>query len=128
MRPTLIVRLRRLLGEALVQHSWFEMDPQQPVAKRLRWRGTAPRKFHEETPVLLVTDFGVGLDAATARFMDWEPWLPIFQAAESSCSRVVALLPSIPMLWPAGLRRFAAAAVMWDRETSPHAAARSCRR
>ena len=124
----LIARLRRLLGEALVQHAWFEMDPQRAAAKRLRWRGTVPRKFHQETPVLLVTDFGVGLDAAAARFMDWESWLPIFHLAESSRSRVTALLPSAPALWPAGLNRFVAGALLWDRETSPHAAARSCRR
>jgi hypothetical protein len=124
----LIARLRRLLGEALVQHTWFEIDPDRPIATRLRWRSSAPRKLHEGTPLLLVTDFGVGLEVIAGRFMDWDPWRPIFQLAESSRSRVIALLPSSPALWPAGLKRFVASMLLWDRETSPHTAARSCRR
>ncbi len=124
----LITRLRRFLGEVLVQPFWFEMDPHRPPASQLRWRGPVPRGFHQDTPVLLVTDFGTGADAATARFMDWEPWLPIFQLAEGSCSPVIALIPSTPSLWPPGLHRFVASALMWDHGTSPQTAARSCKR
>lgn len=124
----LLARLRRLLGETLVQNSWFEYDPLRPAKSRLSWHTPMPRQFREETPVLLVTDFGGGLDPLAARTMEWEPWLPILQQAESSRCRVFALLASSPTSWPTTLSRFIAAALLWDRETSPHMASRLCQR
>jgi hypothetical protein len=124
----LVARLRGLLGEAPVQHTWFEYDPLRPVESRLSWHTPMPRHFREQTPVLLVTDFGSGLDPSTARSMEFDPWLPVLQLARSSHCRIFALIACSPNFWPIELSRFVDGSLLWDRETSPQSAARLCRR
>ncbi|WP_395739926.1 hypothetical protein [Prosthecobacter sp.] len=125
----LVARLQRLLGVALVKEAWFEMAPFGPAASRLQWSDMEAPTFHEQMPVLLVTDFGVGQDATAASHMDWAPWQPLFQLAESSHAPITALLPSDKEhCWPAGLAARTVSALLWDRETSPRTALRSCPR
>ncbi len=120
----LIGRLRRMLGAALVQSSWFEYDA---FSRRIIW--PTPRQFRIETPVLLVTDFGRGKAPATAQTMDWEPWQKlILEPAQSSRSPIFALIPAAKDFWPATLARFIDCSLLWDRETSPLIAARQCRK
>lgn len=121
----LLSRLRRLLGHALVQNTWFKYDAQR---SRLIWRTPMPRQFRMDTPVLIVTDFGGEMNLLGAQSIDWEPWLPIFQLAQSSRSRVVALIPSSPDFWPEAINSFVDGSLLWDRETSPLTAAKLCRR
>jgi hypothetical protein len=120
----LIERLHRMLGVALVQFSWFEYDAN---SRRIIWRN--PRQFRIETPVLLVTDFGRGKAPDGAQSMDWEPWQRlILEPAQSSRSPVFALIPAAKNYWPPTVDRFIDCALLWDRETSPLAAARQCRK
>jgi hypothetical protein len=121
----LIARLRRMLGAALVQDSWFEYDPNAPG---VIWHTAMPKQFRLETPVLIVTDFGSGLDPVSARTIDWQPWLPILELAHSSRSRIFALIASSQNYWPAAVSSFADCSLLWDRDTSPQMAARLCRR
>ncbi len=123
----LVSRLRRLLGRPKVQTTWFEFDPLRPRETRLIWPARMPNRFRETTPVLLVTDFGIGMDPLAAYYMEWEPWLPVFQLARSCRCRVLALVAAPSNLWPAGLEQFVDGAVVWDRETSPQVATRLCR-
>lgn len=120
----LIARLRRMLGAALVQDSWFEYEPN---ASRIIWR-TPIGQFRMETPVLIVTDFGSGLDPFGTRTMNWKPWEPIFELARCSRSRIFVLMASSPAYWPSMIDRFVDCSLLWDRETSPQIAARLCRR
>ncbi len=124
----LVARLRRLLGSALVKDSWFEYDSLRSAECGLIWHTPMPRQFREEAPVLLVTDFGSGLDSLAARSMEWEPWLPVLQLARSSRCRVFALIPSSPSFGPTSLDRFVDGSFVWDRETSVHTAVRICRK
>jgi len=120
----LLARLRRMLGGALVQHSWFEYESS---AARIIWRTSRPGQFRMETPVLIVTDFGNGSDPLGARTMDWEPWWPIFDQARCSRSRILALIACSPGFWPPGINTFVDCSLVWDRDTSPQTAARLCR-
>lgn len=121
----LLSRLRRMLGAALVEPTWFEYDGH---SSRIVWPASMPRQFRMETPVLVVTDFGSGLDMFAAQTMNWEPWLPLLEQARSSRSRIFALIPSAQNYWPATLRRFVDCSLLWDRETSPQVAAKLCRK
>lgn len=121
----LLSRLRRMLGDVLVQHSWFEFDRS---ASRIDWLTPMPGQFRMETPVLIVTDFGSGAVQFVAQTMNWEPWRPILDQAFCSRSRVFALIPSLPKFWPAAIGTFTDCSLLWDRDTSPQTAARLCRR
>jgi hypothetical protein len=121
----LLARLRRMLGDVLVQHSWFEFEA---ATSRIIWRTPPPAQFRMETPVLIVTDFGSGSDPLSVRMMNWEPWLPVLERARSSHASIFALIPSSTGFWPAAIDRFIDCSLLWDRETSPQTAARLCRR
>ena len=122
----LVVQISRLLGKELVQCFCFEYDPLSPINSRLIWTTQKPRKFREKTPILIITDFGRGLDPIGSKFLEWEPWEPIFKLAKSSGCRTFALIPALSQFWPINLNRFVDAALLWDSNTSPRDATRQC--
>lgn len=121
-------RLRRLLGESVVQSSWFTYEPLLPSDRQIDWLTPPPERFPPSTPVLLITDFGLGKGESGFYPEDWLAWLPLLQKARDSHSPLIALLPLPPHAWPAHLLEYVDHAVAWDRDSTPQQVARLCRK
>lgn len=120
-------RLNRLLGESVVQSSWFIYEPLFPSDRQIDWLTPPPERFAPSTPVLLITDFGLGKGESGFYPEDWQAWLPLLQKARDSHSPLIALLPLPHQAWPASLLEYVDHAVTWDRDTTPQQVARLCR-
>ena len=124
----LVNRLQRILGKIKVKIDWFEYNVFRPIESRLFWHTRMPNRFTDKTPILVVSDFGIGDNPSLARYMEWDPWFPVLQRARSSHCRTFALIPAPSTYWPEDINRFFNGFLIWDRKTSPQTAARVCRK
>ena len=111
----LITRLRRLIGQRSVRTWSFQLDPWRPAASQWKWLSSAPQTFAADTPLLIVSDFGIARGGARGA----EPWQEIVRRAEQRRCPIVALIPAPQSSWPEWLPQIAPYAFVWDRETSP---------
>jgi hypothetical protein len=114
-RGDLVERLRRVMGVNL-EEGWFVNSPEDGVGigfgGPMRYDPPAPG-----TPVLLVTDLGVGGPVLRPRRPRSQVWAQFAQALRRRDSPVVAFVPYPPDRWPAGSAR-PLAVVEWDRTTT----------
>ncbi len=115
-RDRLRLRVESVVGEGRVQRLRFRGTPLRGTSAR-PGRARAPYvPPPPETPVLLLTDLGIGRpegsrDPATAA--EWRAFADVVRRA--GCP-AVALVPYAPARWPHDLGR-ALAIVPWDRST-----------
>jgi hypothetical protein len=110
----LITRLRRLIGQRSVRTWSFQLDPWRPAASQWKWISSASQSFTADTPLLIVSDFGIARGARGA-----EPWQEIVRRAEQRRCPLVALIPAPQPSWPEWLPQIVPNAFVWDQETSP---------
>jgi len=109
----LINRLQRLLGSRNVQVRWLEIDPWDSTESRLKWHSPPPSQFPIETPLLIVSDFGIGERLFGEGIMGLEPWLPLLDIAQSHNCPVIALVPAPESFWPNKLKQLIPNAFVW---------------
>ncbi len=114
----LLDRLQHLLGSCNVQVWWLEVDPWLSIEPQLNWHSPPPDQLSAETPLLIVSDFGIGEDPLGEGLMDFGPWRTLLDQAQSSCCPVIALIPAPESVWPDKLRQLIPYAYVWDRYTS----------
>jgi hypothetical protein len=113
----LVAQLRRLVGQRSIRECRFRLDPWRPVESQWRWVFGGLRQFAFETPLLIVSDFGI----ARGRGIGPKPWLEVMRRAQLDRCPIVALVPAPRSAWPFWLNRLVPHAFVWDRETSPQA-------
>jgi hypothetical protein len=124
-REGVVVALERLVGEGLVADGWFLDDPARGVGfdhDLDRYEPPAPG-----TPVLLLTDLGIGGGAARRRWPKREHLVSLARDLAAQGSPTLALVPYPPTRWPAGLDR-SIGLVFWDRRTTVSHVRRARRR
>jgi hypothetical protein len=124
-REEIMATLGRLIGEGLVAGGWFLDDPVHGVGfggDLLPYEPPAPG-----TPVLLLTDLGIGGGTARRRWPRREHLLTLASDLAARGSPVSALVPYPPDRWPAGLNR-GIGLVFWDRSTNVSDVRRARRR
>lgn len=105
-RQQVVAALKLLMGEGLVEEGWFLDDPlDEAYPTRAPWPGT---------PVLLLTDLGIGGGGARRRWPRPDRLLALSRQMAAQGSPVLALVPYPPDRWPPGLDR-GLAMVFWDR-------------
>lgn len=114
----LINRLQRLLGSRNVQVRWLEIDPWVSTGSRLKWHSPPPSQLPIETPLLIVSDFGIGEKLFGEGVMGLEPWLPLLDLAKNHNCPVIALVPTPESFWPNKLKQLIPNAFVWDHDTS----------
>jgi hypothetical protein len=127
----LILHLRGLLGRGRFELFEFRGIPMpEPVAPMLNgpdsagdrgWRAPRPG-----TPVLIVSDFGIG---ARPDHEEWVPvarWCRFADELRAAGSPVVGLVPYASARWPAGLRS-SIVCLPWSERTSAGAVRRAVR-
>ena len=124
----LINRLQRLLGSRNVQVRWLEIDPWVSTESQLKWHSPPPSQFPIETPLLIVSDFGIGERLFGEGVMGLEPWLPLLDLAKSHNCPVIALVPAPESFWPNKLKQLIPNAFVWDYDTSIQSVRRMRRR
>ncbi len=114
----LLDRLQHLLGSRNVQVWWLEVDPWLSTEPQLNWHSPPPDQLSAKTPLLIVSDFGIGEDPLGEGMMDFGPWRTLLYQAQSSFCPVIALIPSPESIWPNKVRQLIPYAYVWDRDTS----------
>ena len=95
--------LQRVLGRDLVAEAWFSDDPLLDRAadgSPRSWSWPAPG-----TPVLLVSDLGLGGGVRRHRWPRWENLVALAGQLAAQGSPVAALVPYGSTRWPSGLDR-----------------------
>ena len=114
----LINRLQRLLGSRNVQVRWLEIYPWVSTESQLKWHSPPPSQFPTETPLLIVSDFGIGERLFGEGVVGLEPWFPLLDLAQSHNCPVIALVPAPESFWPNKLKQLIPNAFVWDHDTS----------
>jgi hypothetical protein len=120
-----VAAMERLVGEGLVADGWFLDDPARGVgfdADLGRYEPPAPG-----TPVLLLTDLGIGGGAARRRWPRREHLVALARDLAAQGSPTLALVPYPPARWPVGLDR-SIGLIFWDRRTTVSDVRRARRR
>jgi hypothetical protein len=119
----LLVRLQRFLGRSRVHSWWLRADRWASGGPRLRWFTKVPSLLPQMTPLLIVSDFGLGgeLTGCCALF---ESWMPLLDLARNSNCPIAALIPAPESYWPNILKKHIPHSLVWDRGTSISAARR----
>lgn len=118
----LINRIRRVLGDCVDVLRFAGLPWRVGAGARRRW--TAWKPPSQGTPVVLVTDLGIGRapgDSARAAPSAWHEFASAVAAA--GCP-LVAFVPYPPHRWPEALLG-ALAIIMWDRSTAASTASRA---
>jgi hypothetical protein len=105
----IVSALKLLIGEALVEAGWFLDDPLGESHP-----GNAPAPG---TPVLLLTDLGIGGDGARRQWPKPDHLREFSRQMAARGSPVLALVPYPPDRWPPGLSN-SIGMVFWDRRTT----------
>jgi hypothetical protein len=108
-RQQVVSALKLLIGEALVEVGWFLDDP---LGESRPSKPPAPG-----TPVLLLTDLGIGGDDARRRWPKPDHLREFSRRLAACGSPVLALVPYPPDRWPPGLSN-SIGMVFWDRRTT----------
>jgi hypothetical protein len=119
----LLLRLQHFLGKTKVRRSWVEVDIWSPKGPKLRKYSPLPNEFPEMTPLLIVSDFGIGGDLSSSQAF-LEPWLPLIDRARKNSCPIVALIPAPSFCWPKTLVQHIPNSFVWDRGTSTATARR----
>jgi hypothetical protein len=108
-RQQVVSALKLLIGEALVEVGWFLDDP---LGESHPGKAPAPG-----TPVLLLTDLGIGGGGARRRWPKPDHLRELSRQLAAQDSPVLALVPYPPDQWPPGLSN-SIGMVFWDRRTT----------
>jgi hypothetical protein len=109
--------VRRAIGQDHVKVLRFVGCPSRGVraSAREKWKDYAAPL--PGTPVLLLTDLGIGRPMFSTDHAEVEEWLGFAASVRRAGCPVVAFVPYSPGRWPLALRR-AMTIVEWDRRTS----------
>jgi hypothetical protein len=102
--------LHRILGENRVEVLSFTTTPLEPD-------GGTYRRPPPGTPVLLLTDLGIGRPLLDPGWTEPDEWLRFARAVRRADCRLTAFVPYPPARWPAQLAR-ELTIIRWDRSTS----------
>lgn len=121
----LILNLERLFGSGRIQLFQFKHCPTRGVRQRASSR-RAYQSPSSGTPVLVVSDFGIGAPIEDDDFANVIEWLLFVRDVARAGCRVVALTPFAPRRWPAPLAR-AVTFLHWSENTTARQVARVVR-
>lgn len=111
-----VSRLDRLMAPDLLAVGKFEGTPLHGVRMSSRqqapWQPPAP-----QTPVLLLTDLGLGPADRPSRAVAASEWMAFSQAARRAGVQLRTLVPYPPSRWPSALA-VPMGCVAWDRRTT----------
>lgn len=122
MRPflldarTLIDQVERAIGRSRIETYYFQEEPGKAARGRLS-RRVAHSWSKRGRGVLVVTDFGLGLNGFLDPLRIEPVWRRFLGEARSNGSQVIALAPRKAAEYPDWLRRMLSV-VTWDRSTS----------
>jgi hypothetical protein len=120
----LLERLKMLLGPHNIRLFWFTIDRWHSTDSQLKWHSTNPQ-LSSETPILIVSDFGIGGDQFDSGIVELDMWLPLMEKAKSYCCPVIALVPEPESFWPRNLKQIFPYSFVWDHDTSIQSVRRS---
>jgi hypothetical protein len=126
-REQLIGRVRTVLGSDRTEVHHFTGVPLRGVrsSPRSTLRSFAPPPHG--TPLLVLSDLGLGEWALDAERADVSEWLEFESMARRAGCRVVVLVPYSPRRWPRALRR-QRGFLHWDRRTTARAVLQALQR
>ncbi|NNB99118.1 hypothetical protein HI113_35020 [Corallococcus exiguus] len=119
-RKQLLACVRAVLGPDRVEVRQFAGVPSRGVRRRA---GAALHPFEPPasgTPLLVLSDLGIGASVFSDELPDVEEWLHFAGVARRAGCRVVALVPYSSARWPRALRR-RMHLLHWDRHTTARA-------
>ncbi len=114
----LLIRLRGYLGSRNVKVSWLEIDRWLSIKSKLKWHSSSPFQFSVGTPLVIVSDFGIGEGLDGEGKEELEPWLPLLRMAKNHNCPVIALVPAPESFWPKILKQLIPYVFVWDYHTS----------
>jgi hypothetical protein len=116
-RTQLVRQIGLVAGHSRVTVLRFSSTPLRGAGAsgRPTWRRYAPPE--PGTPVLALTDLGIGGHPVDTGRASAAAWLQLAGWLERRASRLIALVPYPPARWPTALRR-AITILRWDRPTT----------
>jgi hypothetical protein len=116
-RTRLAGEIREVVGRTRTSVLRFSGSPARGAGPGARpaWRRYVPPDHG--TPVVALTDLGIGASSLDAGARPTADWLDVACRLERRDSRLIALVPYPPRRWPMPLRR-AITIVHWDRTTT----------
>ncbi|HEX8699740.1 MAG TPA: hypothetical protein VF815_12930 [Myxococcaceae bacterium] len=119
-RKQLLASVRTIVGPDRTEVHQFEGAPSRGVRSRARDELQPFEPPPSETPLLVLSDLGIGADALSEERVETAEWLRFERVARRAGSRVVVLVPYSPGRWPRALQR-GMSLVHWDRRTTARA-------
>jgi hypothetical protein len=122
----LLEEIRRIVGYEATAVVQFRNNPLRGAGVT-PWTWSSYRPPHPGTPVLALTDLGIGGPALDPDRSDEAEWLTFAERLTHASCPLVALIPYPERRWPRKLRR-QITIVCWDRSTTVGAIFRKIRR
>jgi hypothetical protein len=114
----LVVALIKVLGAHRVRVVPARANPWNMSDPAVELYLEEGRELPAQTPLLLVSNFGIVLDAWLSRNV-FSSWLRVVDAARARGSDVIALIPVARSQWPEAIAGNLPHAFVWDVDTTP---------
>jgi hypothetical protein len=119
-RQYLLTRVREVVGPDRTEVHQFVGCPMAGTRPRPSARLKPFEPPSSGTPLLVLSDLGIGTSSLYSSSVDIEDWIRFTEGIHRSGCRLVTLVPFSPERWPTTLRRHMTL-IHWDRHTTARA-------